>query len=695
LFAVLFSTIYLIINPELFNPYKIETRLLPKERCNSNQYHNLDTDEFNENISFDTRRGNGSSFIEVSNKEYHFRKDYSMELVKSFIADYDNDSYKEVYFCTNHRDSLFLTSFSYKTKKLSYKYLGDIVKSNISFKTVGFLCEHDYNNDSFNELYFYVNAKFNSTFRCIVRYDIKNNEIKKSPYIESLIVNALPVKDNGKQKFVYTTWGLRKHANYKSTDSLSYIKAEFAVLDDNLDYVFKPIKYEGENKVVGCMKIKSEGKNYICLLIDSISHKSKDLKEKTLIQIFSLSGLLMNYRFIEHDIFVIKNAYFTLGDGLNDDLYITLRDGGLLKMNNKLKFKKRIYFKDIDIPMLGFKGDIDGDGSVEMFFHDNSKKNNIIVKENFSNPVVFSRPKPYEVLEGVSVLGKVRESLHNSIGHTYSRSIEENLYLESKYLGLYLRYYKDNTFWHTYFYFALFFLFIFSTVWFIRYLVAKNMNDKYEVRNRIAELRFKNVSNQMSPHFTMNAMNSIASLIYKEDKDKAYDYLSKFARLMKISLLDAGKSTRSLGEELVFVRAYLELQKLRFKDKLDFHIVEGGTSISKIKLMPFIVQTFVENAIKHGISDLDKTGLIKVLVTPKRDGVLIEVEDNGVGRRASMLNRRQPSTGKGISLVKEYMNVLNKKDNRHMSINIVDLYENDEPSGTRIKIFIDFFEGEE
>lgn len=696
LFSILFSLIYIIINPGIFNPYSIEERLLPKDRVNSNQYYNLDADEYEECISFKTNISDGAVYIEINNKnKYHLKKDYSMEAMETFYADYDNDSFKEIYFCTNHADSLFLSSFDYKYKKFTYKYLGNVKKLSKGYKSIGFLCEHDYNNDSYKEIYFYVNTKLTENFRSIIRYDRKNNELKKSPYIESLIINAFSVKDKGKVKFVYTTWGLRKLPKFTYSDSLSYIKAQYVVLDDNLDFLFKPIQFDGENKTVGCLKLEVDGNNLVCIFVDSVKSTKKGTKNKTLVELYTLEGIKKKSCFIDYDIFIIKNAVFTLKDKLNDDIYISLRQGGILKMDKNLKILKHIYIKDIEIPILGFMGDIDGDGSNEMFFHDNFRKNNVIVKTNFTKAVYFTRPKPFDAIEGVYLISNVRESKHNSVGHDYSKNVDENIYFESKYLGLFLRYYKNPNHWYNYLYLALFFFFVFTSVWFIRYLVAKNMREKYEVRNRIAELRFKNVSNQMSPHFTMNAMNSIASLIYKEDKEKAYDYLSKFAMLMKISLLDASKSTRTLNEEIVFVRAYLELQKLRFKDKIDFLIINEDPSVSKLKLMPFIVQTFVENAIKHGIKDISKTGIIRISVLPQKEGVMIEVEDNGVGRKAAMLNRTMPSTGKGVSLVKEYMEVINKKDNRHMKIDIIDLFENNEASGTRVMIFIDYFEGEE
>lgn len=693
LFAFIFSIILVMLYPSIFNSYIVDSRILPKASAPHNHYSNLDNNEYNESISFDVNINN-NYVLKINNKKYPLRKNYSAKLKKIYTVDYNDDGYKEIYFCTLHRDSLFISSFDLKNKSFSYKYVGLLNETKKTRKAVFFLSAFDYNNDSYKEIYFCVNGQMGTTFRSIIRYDIKNSKFKRSDYIPSPIIDAFALKKDGKLRFAYSTWGLRKIP--KPIDgSINYEKAQFGILDENLEPLFNPIRYQGINKLIGCMKVKTGGVYFIWLFIDSSQANAELSKNRTLVEIYTLDGKLKNSAFINYDVFLLKNAYFSLGNSINENAYITLRSGGLLKMNSSLKHSKRIKINKIDNPMLAYSGDIDGDGSVELLFHDNSRKNNVIVKDNFTKPVYFVRPEPFDLVQSVSLIGNIRSSKHNSIGHYYSSKMEENLYFESKFLSLFLRYYSDPKHWYKYVYLSIFFVFVYLSVLFIRYLVAKSIKEKYEIRNRIAELRFKNVSNQMSPHFTMNAMNSIASLIFKEDKYKAYDFLSKLAKLMKMSLLDASKSTRTLGEEMAFVKAYLELQKLRFKDRFDFIIDFNDDSLSKLNLMPFMVQTFVENAIKHGISGLSSSGVIKVSVKSKDNGVLIAVEDNGVGRRAAILNKRIVSTGQGIKLVKEYMDILNKKDNRNMKIDIVDLYKDDKPAGTLVEIFIDYFEGEE
>ncbi|MGB5988894.1 MAG: histidine kinase [Marinifilaceae bacterium] len=693
LFASVFTILLVILYPSILNSYRIDIRLLPKSKLHHNHYLNFKNNKFSKSVSFSINNNN-CYFLNIDGDKHLLRAGYSAKLNNIFTIDYNNDNYKEIYFCTEYKDSLFVSSFDFKDKEISYKYVGKIEKTIKKRKSVFFLSSYDYNNDSFKEIYFCVNGQTHAPLRSIIRYDIKNSKLKFSSHIPSVVIDAFSVKKDGKLRLVYTTWGLRKTSKY-IPDKEIYEKAQFSMLDEDLEPVFTPKKYDGVNKVIGCMKVRKSGVDYVWIFIDSSYAKAEKSKDRTLVEIYSLDGKLVNSNFINYDVFIIKNAYFSLGDTINENAYITIRSGGLLKMNFSLKYSKRVNIKNIQYPMLAFAGDIDGDGSKELLFHDNSRKNNVIVKKNFSKPVYFVRPEPFDMVQSVALIGRVRNSKHNSIGHCYFNSHVENLYFESKFLSLFLKYYSDSKHWYQYIYLTFFFVFVYLSMLSLRYLVARSMRDKYEVKNRIAELRFKNISNQMSPHFTMNAMNSIASLIFKDDKYKAYDFLSKLAKLMKMSLLDANKSTRSLGEEMSFVKAYLELQKLRFRDRFDFTISCPDDCLSTLNIMPFMVQTFVENSIKHGILGLSKKGVLKIYTKSKDRGVIISIEDNGVGRKAAMLNKSIVSTGQGVKLVKEYIDILNKKDKRNMKIEIIDLYKDDEPAGTLVEIFIDYFEGEE
>jgi LytS/YehU family sensor histidine kinase len=207
------------------------------------------------------------------------------------------------------------------------------------------------------------------------------------------------------------------------------------------------------------------------------------------------------------------------------------------------------------------------------------------------------------------------------------------------------------------------------------------------LNNRLLTLQLQGIKAQLDPHFTFNTLNSIASLIYLEDRHAAYDYMRKFTQLLRSMLNDAEKIYRNLGDEIEFVTTYLELEKLRFGEKFNYEI-EIGEGVSKLEQVPkLVLQTFTENAVKHGIMPSLSVGLVKISVVREKDYLRITIEDNGVGRKNSA--GQSESTGKGLKLTGEFyeiLNRLNKKPIRHV---ITDLYNaSGDPAGTRVEVWV-------
>ena len=124
----------------------------------------------------------------------------------------------------------------------------------------------------------------------------------------------------------------------------------------------------------------------------------------------------------------------------------------------------------------------------------------------------------------------------------------------------------------------------------------------------------------------------MASLIYLEDREAAYDYMIKFTELLRGMLNDAERIYRSLAEELQFLTTYLELEKLRFGEKFNYKIEIGDGVTQKEQVPKLVLQTFAENAIKHGIMPCAEGGLLKIRVVKEDDYLKLTIEDNGIGR---------------------------------------------------------------
>ncbi|GGG89115.1 hypothetical protein GCM10011416_01920 [Polaribacter pacificus] len=184
-------------------------------------------------------------------------------------------------------------------------------------------------------------------------------------------------------------------------------------------------------------------------------------------------------------------------------------------------------------------------------------------------------------------------------------------------------------------------------------------------KGELAHLQLKSLKAQMNPHFMFNAMNSIQSLVLKGDKYEAYNYLTKFASLIRENLNMSEKSFVGFDEELSLLKKYLELEKLRFRDDFEYEIVDEH-EIEDIKIPSMIIQPFIENAIKHGL--LHKiNGVKKVKIQFYFDDVFTcVITDNGIGLEASKaindknLNKETSFSTKAIqerlALLKKYYN---------------------------------------
>ena len=135
---------------------------------------------------------------------------------------------------------------------------------------------------------------------------------------------------------------------------------------------------------------------------------------------------------------------------------------------------------------------------------------------------------------------------------------------------------------------------------------------------------------QLEPHFLFNTLNCISTLIVEQKSDLACAMISRLSDFLRMTL-DAGEVTQvSVAEELEFVRRYLEIQALRFGDRLDVKL-EADPQVLDAKVPVLILQPLIENAVKHGILVSETGGTIKVRVARDNGTLRLSVEDSGNG----------------------------------------------------------------
>lgn len=171
-------------------------------------------------------------------------------------------------------------------------------------------------------------------------------------------------------------------------------------------------------------------------------------------------------------------------------------------------------------------------------------------------------------------------------------------------------------------------------------ITLRHKNEKLHLSQRASELEMKALRAQMNPHFIFNCLTAINHFILNNEGDKASDYLTRFSKLMRMVLVNAGKTTITLEEEVAMLQLYLNMEQLRFKEVFDYEFsFENGVHPSMIWVPSFILQPFCENAIWHGLLHKDGPGELKISFWLKKEVLYCTITDNGIGRaRAAALN---------------------------------------------------------
>lgn len=198
-------------------------------------------------------------------------------------------------------------------------------------------------------------------------------------------------------------------------------------------------------------------------------------------------------------------------------------------------------------------------------------------------------------------------------------------------------------------YFILFLSLIIILLIVISFFIYRQIRLKQQ--KKAVQLEHKALRTQMNPHFIFNSLNSIQRMYVEGNTDEANDFLTEFSGLIRNILENSNYNKIALNEEISTLKSYLELEKLRTKDKFDFTItVDESIDPYNYQVPPLVIQPFVENAIWHGILPGDRKGEIQVKLTKVGDRIHVEVMDNGVGFSAENTKKHE---SKGIKITEK------------------------------------------
>lgn len=219
--------------------------------------------------------------------------------------------------------------------------------------------------------------------------------------------------------------------------------------------------------------------------------------------------------------------------------------------------------------------------------------------------------------------------------------------------------------------------------------------EKARVQKAMAELEMKALRAQMNPHFIFNAVVAIQHYIVKNDIVQANEYLSKFARLMRLYLESSRNNFIKLGDEIHLLELYITLEKLRFEEKFDFVIsVQKDLPAETLQIPSMLLQPFVENAINHGLIYRTSKGslLLQFDYNYETGNLTCIIDDNGIGRRQAAQLRSEKRAGhisRAGEIVEERIKTLFEAEEIEISIGIIDKFDIDGvPAGTLVKVEI-------
>jgi hypothetical protein len=602
--------------------------------------------------------------------QWNLQDNLNPDLSMFFTGNYDHDRFREIYVFTHKEDSLFLNInefFEPAGTKMERIFISKIgyIKGELTSNAdpAGFF---DENGDGNDELYFTVNTGFGLEPRRLYSFDIENKKLKTGPFIGIMCLHpGMTDTDNDGKPEIFGK--MSASGNQKTLVPYSDWSTWLMVFDEKLEFEFQPVEFPGFAGVLETEAFRGEGVNgYV--LSHWVSGTDTTLP-KSGISIYSIDGRFIrshNYK----DLGLTEYPYlFVTKHGNTDRIFVVSNKIIAFNENLDLLWSKEVPFKSAYYP---YQADVNSDGNDEFLLYSEEEEGLEVFSSDFHKlaKVKFKAPD-------------YRAEFSKYIPKGYP----PKLFMYSGRKGYFLTLLKNNYYFLSFFAYPGIYLAFFVLIVLTKKITTYQVIQKESLKQRLITLQLQGIKSQLDPHFTFNTLNSVASLIYLEDREAAYDYMNKFTMLLRGMLNDAERIYRTLGEELEFVTTYLDLEKLRLGGKLNFDI-KIGDGVNKLEKVPkLVLQTFAENAVKHGIMPSESGGLIRISVIKEKDYLKLTIEDNGIGRRQSAGNNN--STGKGLKLTNEFyeiLNHINKKPIRHL---ITDLYNSShEPSGTRVEVWV-------
>jgi len=582
-------------------------------------------------------------------------------------ADCNADGVKEIYLFSVAGDSVLLHCIpGPEAKTFSWvNRLIDITGRGIKAPDPFILAAEpeDLDGDGFPELIFGVATGFSKYPRKIYAYNSVTDSLISSPQCGGFMMGIIQhdLDFDGIREimpFGYASGNIGEEEMEFHDQS-----AWLTVLDNNLKFVFDPVELEGNFTMATPMVFTGAKDTVVNLLVSRGEPDSS-----AVFWSFTMSGALSDRTPVRSS---ANNGLVTV-NRRGDPVYaLTEYEKGIVLLDDKKQYIRLIEFKGL---LRLVPRDIDLDGTDEIIAVSLGEGTVTVYRPGFIRPAMADLGPDLKSDPVMSVISRKGEW--------------PQLFLQSDNRQLILEYRPNKLYFASFVFYPLVYAAFIAFVLLIQFTQKRALVKREEERKKISELQLALVRNQLDPHFTLNALNSVLSLVEHSDRVKARDSLLRFSGLYREMLLSAGKSRRTLAEELEFCREYLELEKMRYGTRFD-SVIEIQPGINdELPVPKLVIQLFAENSVKHGLAGLESGGLLSISASGEGNELTIEVKDNGVGREHAVSDE-YGSTGKGMKLMSELFELCNSYFEDTHSFTVSDLVDGDcQPAGTLVTVVI-------
>lgn len=225
-------------------------------------------------------------------------------------------------------------------------------------------------------------------------------------------------------------------------------------------------------------------------------------------------------------------------------------------------------------------------------------------------------------------------------------------------------------------------------------LLQQQLEDQLAAQKKQYESELNALRSQLNPHFVHNSLNAIQYYIQRNEVEISEDYLTKFSKLMRLFFDYSRTKTITLHEEISFIKRYLDIEKLRFEDKISYQvIVDKILDINDLEIPTMLLQPMLENSVNHGIFHKTSAGNIEVELkkTENENEYQIIITDDGIGINTSKKhNKNTTGTAKAHSsaVIAERLEILNDSGDWNITYTINDRSALGEGTGTIVELTI-------